>query len=304
MTKTIGDAVQMSASVADALAENVPVVALESTVYSNLGLPSPHNREAYERCVAAISAAGAVAAVTAVLDGRMWLGIEDSQIDIVLDATTKTAERDLPVALGQRWPVGVTTVSASLAIAAIAGVEVFATGGIGGVHRGVETTGDVSADLGAIARHPVATVSSGAKSFLDLPRTLETLETLGVPVIGWRTDTFPAFTSRTSGLAIAHRIDELAELASVVRSQLRFDRGLLIVNPVPEADGLEQKIHDDALAMALAEADAAGVDGPEVTPFVLQRVAESSGGASVPANLALVESNSRLAAELAVSLSF
>ncbi|MGA1261581.1 MAG: pseudouridine-5'-phosphate glycosidase, partial [Ilumatobacteraceae bacterium] len=175
--------IRVSPEVADALADQRAVVALESTIFSNLGLPSPANREALTRCIAAVRAAGAVPAVTAVLDGVARVGLVDHEHDRILGAARKVAERDLAVAIGESWQFGATTVSASLALAARVGVQVFATGGIGGVHRGAELHGDVSADLPALARHSVVTVSAGAKSFLDLPRTLEMLETLSVPVI-------------------------------------------------------------------------------------------------------------------------
>lgn len=295
--------IELSTAVRDALDVGAPVVALESTVYSNLGLPSPDNAAALQRSVDTIVDAGAVPAVTAVVDGKPRAGIETDEWERILTATRKTAERDLPVAVGQRWPVGVTTVSASLAIAAAAGIAVFATGGIGGVHRDSSLTGDISADLGAIARHPVATVSAGAKSFLDLPMTLEALETLGAPVIGWETEEFPAFTARTSGLALSHRCDDIAELGRILDAQRSLGRGMLVVTPVPEADALQQDLHDTALADALQAAADEGVVGAAVTPFVLGRIAAATDGASIPANLSLVENNARLAARLAVERS-
>ncbi len=298
----MGVSVRHSDEVASAIADGTPIVALESTVYSTLGLPAPQNRNALDRSVAAITQQGAVAAVTAVIEGELWCGIEPSLIDRIFSSSAKAAERDLPIAVGQRWPVGVTTVSASLAIAAASGVSVFATGGIGGVHRGYVHTADESADLGAIARHKVATVSAGAKSFLDLPATLERLETLGAPVVGWNTDTFPAFTARSSGIAIQHSISELSSLAAVVQTQLGFGRGILVANPVPVDHALDQHVHDEALTQALNQVAEQGLSGPEVTPFVLGAIAEASAGQSVPANLALLENNCRLAADLARQL--
>lgn len=291
-----------SAEVTDALASNQPVVALESTVYSNLGLPSPDNATALQRCIDAIRAAGAVPAVTAVFDGVLRAGLEESEYDRILGEATKAAERDLAVAIGQKWSVGATTVSASLAIAASVGIRVFATGGIGGVHRGAETTGDVSADLGAIARHGLATISAGAKSFLDLPRTLEALETLGATVLGWQTKVLPAFTARQTPYEVPYQIDDLGELAAITKAQLSFGRGLLITNPVPLDDALDQQIHDEALAEALREVEAAGISGAKVTPFVLGRIAAASEGASVPANISLVANNAGLAGRLATQL--
>lgn len=295
-------AIRLSEEVGDALAEGRPVVALESTVYSNLGLPSPDNKTALDRCIDAIRSSGSTPAVTAVLDGELRAGLDDYEYERILGEARKAAERDLPVAMGQRWSVGATTVSASLAIAEAAGISMFATGGIGGVHRGSELTGDISADLGAIARHGVATVSAGAKSFLDLPRTLEALETLGATVVGWETAVLPAFTARATPYPLPYEVSDLAELARIVDAQLQFGRGMLIANPVPLVDALDQQMHDDALAQALIDADAAGVLGAKVTPFVLGRIAAATSGASIPANISLVANNARLAGEVAAAL--
>lgn len=292
-----------SAEVASALAARAPVVALESTIFSHLGLPGPANAEALTRSLHAVRESGAVPAVTAVLDGVVRIGLAESEHARILGPARKTAERDLAVALAQRWEYGATTVSASLAIAHAAGVEVFATGGIGGVHRGAELTGDVSADLDAIAHHPVVTVSAGAKAFLDLARTLEYLETAGVPVLGWRHDWFPAFYTRSSGLRAPHRVDAADEAAAVLRSLPRPGTGVLVVAPIPEADELDPALVDGALAAALADAEAAGISGAAVTPFVLGRIAAVTEGLSVPANLTLAENNARVAGEIAVALS-
>lgn len=289
-----------SPEVRDALDGGRPVVALESTIFSHLGLPSPHNREALDRCTAAVRAGGAVAAVTAVLDGVVRVGLGDDEHERILGPARKAAERDVAVAVAQGWEFGATTVSASVAIAAAAGVSVFATGGIGGVHRGSEITGDVSADLDAIASHPVVTVSAGAKAFLDLPRTLEYLETVGVPVLGWRHDRFPAFYTRDSGFPVAHRVESAAEVARVLAARSRPGSGVLLTVPIPghaELAGL-----DDVLDGALADADRAGIVGAAVTPFVLGRIAEATEGRSIPANLALAEHNAVVAAEVAVAV--
>jgi pseudouridine-5'-phosphate glycosidase len=196
-----------SPEVKQALNAGFPIVGLESTIFSHLGLPSPANREALERVTTAIKEQGAVAAITAVLDGEARVGLEEREWDRILGPAQKTAERDIPIALAQRWSVGATTVSASLALCAAAGIEVFATGGIGGVHIGSEATGDVSSDLGAISLHQVLTVCAGAKAFLDIAKTVEFLETESVPVLGYRTDDFPMFYSRTSGVAVPRRGD-------------------------------------------------------------------------------------------------
>jgi pseudouridine-5'-phosphate glycosidase len=294
--------VTCSEEVEDARSTGTAIVALESTVYSNLGLPSPDNERALIRCLDAIRDAGAVPAVTAVLDGQLRAGLEEVEYDRILGPAKKAAERDLPVAIGQGWDVGATTVSASLEIAQLAGIDLFATGGVGGVHRGVEMTGDISADLAAIARHRVITVSAGAKSFLDLPRTLEVLETLGATVVGWETDVLPAFTARSTTCPIPYRIDDLDELVSIARAQLGFGRGMLVTNPVPIEDALDQNLHDTALTTALADAKAKGVVGAAITPFVLDRIAEASGGASIPANISLLVNNTTLAARIAGAL--
>lgn len=278
------------------------MVALESTIFSHLGLPSPHNREALDRCLAAVRAAGAVPAVTAVLDGVVQVGIADGEYERILGPARKAAERDLAVAVGQRWEVGATTVSASVAIAAAAGVRVFATGGIGGVHRGADVTGDISADLDAIASHPVITVSAGAKAFLDLARTLEFLETAGAPVLGWRHDFFPAFYTRSSGLAVPHRVESADEVARIFAARSRPSSGILLTVPIPAHAELDAAELDAVLADALAECERAGITGAAVTPFVLGRIAAATEGRSVPANLALAEHNAEVAGEVAVAI--
>jgi pseudouridine-5'-phosphate glycosidase len=212
------------------------------------------------------------------------------------------AERDLAVAIGERWSFGATTVSASLALAAAAGIRVFATGGIGGVHRGAELHGDVSADLPALARHPVVTVSAGAKSFLDLSRTLEMLETLGVPVIGHRCNEFPAFTVVSSGIRLSHRVDDLDTLARIASVRLSMGGGMLVCTPVPAAQAIDADVMNAAITRALSEAERKGATGPAVTPIVLAEIAHETSGEAVRANLALAENNASLAANLATRL--
>ena len=296
--------VRIGTEVAAALVDRRPVVALESTVFSGLGLPAPSGHEALLRCTAAVRAAGAVPAMTAVLDGAPWVGVEDRDVERIHGATAKVAERDLGVAIAQRWPAGVTTVSATLRLAARAGIRVFATGGIGGVHRDVDRTGDISADLGALRAHPVVTVCAGAKAFLDLARTLEHLETIGVPVLVLGSDELPAFTTRSSGVPAPRRVESIAEAAAVVTAarSVGYDGGLVIAVPVPADDEVPRSVLDDAIARATADAAAAGISGPAVTPYVLARIAEATEGRSVPANVALVEQNARVAGELAVLL--
>jgi pseudouridine-5'-phosphate glycosidase len=292
----------VSPEVADALRTQRAVVALESTIFSNLGLPSPANGEALQRCVAAIRSHGAVPAITAVLDGIARVGIAESEHERILGAARKVAERDLAIAIGERWAFGATTVSASLALAARAGIRVFATGGIGGVHRGAELHGDVSADLPALARHPVVTVSAGAKSFLDLPRTVEMLETLGVPVVGYACSEFPAFTVQSSGIPLIHRVDDVGLLARIAHTRLQFGGGMLVCTPVPTADALDADVMSASIERALRAAANRGISGPGVTPVVLAEIASDTSGVAVRANLALAENNARLAAALAVDL--
>ncbi|MFM8264600.1 MAG: pseudouridine-5'-phosphate glycosidase [Acidimicrobiia bacterium] len=292
----------LSPEVAAAVASHKAVVALESTIFSNLGLPSPANGEALKRCISVIRANGAVPAITAVLDGVPRVGLAESEHERILGAARKVAERDLAVAIGERWSFGATTVSASLALAAAAGIRVFATGGIGGVHRGAELHGDVSADLPALARHSVVTVSAGAKSFLDLPRTLEMLETLGVPVVGHQCDDFPAFTVVSSGLRIPYRIDDVRVLARVARVRLGLGGGMLVCTPVPSDAAIDTVTMNAAIERALAQASARGVTGPAVTPIVLGEIAAATSGEAVRANLALAENNARLAAAIAAQM--
>jgi len=294
--------IRVSAAVAAALAAGRPVVALESTIFSNLGLPAPANGEALRRCLAAVRDGGAEPAVTAILDGQARVGLEPGEEERVLTGTRKVAERDIAVAVAQRAPVGVTTVSASVALAHAAGVQVFATGGIGGVHRGAELTGDISADLDALASHPVVTVCAGAKAFLDLARTLEYLETAGVPVLGWQHDWFPAFYLRSSGLPVPHRVETAQVVADVLRFRTRERTGVLLTVPIPPADELDAAALNQALDAALAACAAEGVAGAAVTPFVLARIERQTAGASVPANLALAENNARVAAAVAAAL--
>lgn len=292
----------VSNEVAAALKAGVPVVALESTIFSQLGLPSPANAEALQRCSAAIRDGGAVPAVTAVLDGIARVGLDESQAARIFGSARKVAERDLAVAVGQGWEFGATTVSASVALAALVGIRVFATGGIGGAHRGANLTGDISADLDAIGSHPVVTVCAGAKAFLDLPHTLEYLETAGVPVLVWQHDYFPAFYTRSCGVEAPHRVESAAEVATIFANRSRLSSGLLVGIPIPVADELDPAVLDGAVAKALEDCAAAGIVGAAVTPFVLGRIGDATEGRSVPANLALAENNARVAATIAASI--
>lgn len=285
-----------------ALAEGRPVVALESTIFSRLGLPPPSGAEALARCLAAVEKQGALPAVTAVLDGVARVGLDPAELERVVLSTRKVAARDLPVALAQGWPAGATTVSASLALAARVGIAVFTTGAIGGVHRDAEVSGDVSSDLGALARHPVTTVCTGAKAFLDVGRTLEVLETLGVPVLGLGTDDFPGFWSAGSGYPVPHRVSSTEEAARVVVTSrgTGYGGGILVAVPIPAEAELPREEVEEAIDRALAEA--AAVSGPAITPFVLGRIAALTGGRSVAANVAAAEHNAGVAAALALAL--
>lgn len=290
----------LSDDVAQALAEHRAVVALESTIFSNLGLPAPANAHALELCKQAVRDHGAEPAVAAILDGQAHLGLSPDEEKRVLQGTRKVAERDLAVALAQGWDVGVTTVSATVSLAHAAGISVFATGGIGGVHRGSDL--DVSADLDAIANHPIITVCAGAKAFLDLPRTLEYLETAGVPVLGWQHDWFPAFYTRSSGLPIPHRVDDERAVCDVLRFRARPQTGVLLTVPIPAADEIPTERIDAVLTAALEASTEAGVVGPAVTPYVLARIEKETDGQSILANLALARNNAAVAARIAVAL--
>ncbi len=293
--------IELSPEVADAVDSATPIVALESTIFSHLGLPEPANVEALERCRQAVIDGGAVPALTAILDGRISIGAADPAI--ICGPARKVAARDISVAVGQRWAYGATTVSASLAIAAQAGIEVFATGGIGGVHRGWAETGDISADLDALASHQVVTVSAGAKIFLDLAATIERLETDSVPVLGWQCDTFPAFHARSSGLPVPHRVETAAEVAAIARAHWAMGGGgILVVAPVPEASAIDFERISTAVDTALAAAAAEGVTGNAVTPAILGALAEATDGDSIPTNLALAENNASVAATIAAAL--
>jgi pseudouridine-5'-phosphate glycosidase len=286
------------------------VVVLESSVLAQ-GLPVPANREAAERMCGAVERAGAVPAVTAVVRGCATLGLEPDELARFLarDGVRKVSARDLAAAM-LRGADGATTVAASLALGRAAGFSVFATGGIGGVHRELPGSApsswvrDESADLLELARTPMLCVCAGAKSILDLPATLERLETLGVPVVGYGTDTLPGFFVRDTGLPVPHRVDTPAELATLWRHHRALGRqeAVLVVQPPPADSALPGALVDGAVDDALARAARDGVTGPAVTPFLLGAVLEATAGRSLAANLALLEANAHLAAEVAVAL--
>ncbi len=295
---------RIRSEVAEALREGRPVVALESTIIAH-GLPRPRNVEAALEAERIVREEGAVPATMGILGGKLCVGLEEGEIRRLGGPrpVLKASRRDLGAALALGLD-GATTVSATMIAAHRAGITVFATGGIGGVHRGVEETLDVSADLRELSRTPVIVVSAGAKAILDLPRTLEFLETEGVPVIGYGTDEFPAFYSRSSGLKAGLRADSPGEIARIWRAHraLGLEQGLLVANPIPAAAEIPAAEIEGMIAQALPEMAARGIRGKGVTPFLLGRLLELSAGRSLEANLALLAGNVRLAARVAGSL--
>jgi len=288
--------------VADALARDLPVVALESAVITH-GLPRPENLRLAQHLEAEIRALGAIPATTAILDGKVRVGLSPVELERLANeaVTRKISRRDFGMAIA-RGECGGTTVCGTLIIARSVGIRVFATGGIGGVHR--DAPFDVSADLPELGRSPLVVICAGAKAILDLPNTLEYLETAGVPVVGYQSDEFPAFYSRESGLAVNVRADTPAEIAAIARAQwaLGLENAVLVGNPPPAESALPPAAVADVIAQALAEARAAQVRGAAVTPFLLERVGRLSHGASLQTNLALLQNNARLAALVAREL--
>ncbi len=295
----------ISPEVAEALAAGKPVVALESTIISH-GMPYPQNVETALAVENIIRENGAVPATICVIGGRLKAGCTKEEIEYLGKAgpkVTKASRRDLAV-LCARKADGATTVTTTMIIAHMAGIKVFATGGIGGVHRGAETTMDISADLEELAHTPVMVVCAGAKSILDLGLTLEYLETHGVPVIGFGTDELPAFYTRSSGFKVDYRMDSPAELADAFRTSLElgFQGGMLVTNPIPEEYSMDPAVINGAIDRAIEEAAANGIHGKETTPFLLAKVKELTGGDSLESNIQLVFNNARLAARTAACL--
>lgn len=294
----------VSPTVAEALHEGRAVVALESTIITH-GMPYPRNVETALAVQAAIAERGAVPATTAVIEGRLRVGLAAEEIDVLGQAggaAGKVSRRDLAFAIAGRVEGG-TTVAATMMLAAMAGIRVFATGGIGGVHRGAGTTFDVSADLQELARTSVVVVCAGPKSILDLRLTLEYLETHGVPVIGFGTDVVPAFYARESDFPVDYRIDDAAGVAEVmrVRREMGIQGAMLVANPIPVEHGMERVTIDAAIEAAVADAEEKGIAGKEISPFLLGRIVELTGGASLDANVQLVLNNARVAADIAVA---
>ena len=290
--------------VAKAQDDGRPVVALESTIITH-GMPFPQNLEVARQVEADVRAAGATPATIAVLDGQLRIGLSDAELDALAQAkdVAKLSRADLAICMS-RGHTGATTVAATMIAAHLAGITVFATGGIGGVHQGAEESFDISADLIELAQTPVAVVAAGPKAILDIPKTLEVLETQGVPVIAYGQDEVPAFWSRQSGLKAPLRMDSAQDIAGAyaMRHRIGLPGGALVVNPIPEADEIDRETLAPIIAQAQAEADAQGVIGKDVTPFLLGRLFELTSGKSLEANIALVRNNARLAAAIATAL--
>lgn len=303
MSATPHPALQLSPEVADALGAGRPVVALESTIISH-GMPYPQNVEMATEVEGIVREHGATPATVAILGGRLCVGLSPEQLEVLAsdDDVAKVSVRDLPYVVARRAH-GATTVAATMRIAAMAGIRVFVTGGLGGVHRGAPQTFDVSADLTELGQTSVAVVSAGVKSILDIGLTLETLETLGVPVLVEGSDEFPSFYSRASGFAAPMRVDGPAEAAAVMRAKwdLGLEGGLVIANPIPVEDEIPADEIGVIIERALADMDALGIHGKDATPYLLGRIVKITGGASLTANIALVRHNARLGAAIAAA---
>ena len=291
--------------VKEALEKGLPVVALESTIISH-GMPYPKNVETALSVEKIIREHGAVPATIAVIGGRLKAGLTPEEIEYLGKtgrAVAKASRRDLPVLVARKAD-GATTVTTTMMIAHMAGIQVFATGGIGGVHRGAETTMDISADLEELSNTPVMVICAGAKSILDLGLTLEYLETKGVPVLGYQTEELPAFYTRKSGFSVDYRIDTPEELAAAFKAQreMGLKNGMLVTNPIPEEYSMDKEVIDRAINEAIEESKALGIHGKETTPFLLAKIKDITGGDSLESNIRLVYNNAALAAETAKAL--
>ena len=290
--------------VAEAIKNNKPVVALESTIISH-GMPYPQNVETARQVESIIREHGAVPATICIIDGRLKVGLSEEELEFLGTAkdVAKVSRRDLPYIVAKKLN-GATTVATTMIIAEMAGIEVFVTGGIGGVHRGAEDNFDISADLTELSQTNVAVVCAGAKSILDIGLTLEYLETQGVPVIGYQTNELPAFYTRRSGFDLLHRSDSAKELASIINTKfaLKLQGGVVIANPIPEAFAMDYDLITKAIETALKEADKQNVKGKDITPFLLSYIKEITKGKSLVSNIQLVYNNARLGADLAVEM--
>ena len=296
---------QISAEVQSALENNRPIVALESTIISH-GMPYPQNVETALMVEQIVRDAGCVPATIAIIDGMLTVGCSKSQIDLLGrlgTAVTKVSRRDIPFVVAQKG-MGATTVASTMYIASLAGIEVFATGGIGGVHRGAETTMDISADLEELQNTNVMVVCAGAKSILDIGLTLEYLETKGVAVVGYQTEEMPAFYCQTSGFKVDYRLDTPKQIAEAfyVKGNLGLKGGMLVANPVPDSYAMEEKYINENIARAIAEANKLGITGKQITPFLLDKIQKLTGGKSLQANIQLVFNNALLASMIAREL--
>ncbi len=298
------NAVQVSAEVAQTLAARGPVVALESTILAH-GMPYPRNLEVARSVEADIRAAGAIPATIAVLDGVIRIGLGDAELERIATGrdVLKLSRADLAYAIATKRD-GATTVAATMLCAQRAGIAVFATGGIGGVHRGAEQSMDVSADLTELSKTPVIVVCAGAKAILDLPKTLEVLETLGVPTVVYGSDEFPAFWSRSSGLPAPLRLDDVASIAAMFSNarELGIETGMVVANPIPVQDAIPSELMSRIIESAVAVARSEGITGKALTPWLLGRIFHLTQGRSLEANIALVRANAKLGAEIASAL--
>lgn len=303
--RTFWDRIRILPEVKEALEAGAPVVAFETTILSH-GLPWPENFNLGIRVEEIAREEGCIPATVGIVEGNVCVGLTRQEVEYIARAqgVVKTGIKDIPWVVARKlW--GGTTVSATVAIAAMGGVRVFATGGIGGVHRGAETTFDISSDLLAMAEHGVVVVSSGAKSILDIPKTLEYLETAGVPVVGYRSDRFAEFYLRESSMPVDLRAEEPSEVAEIAAAKwaLGLKGGVLVSNPIPPEHELDRAAFDQALEIALKEAEEQGIRGKAITPFLLARIKNVTEGRSLSANIALMENNARLGARIAVELS-
>ena len=297
----LGKWMDISEEIQNSIKENGPVVALESTIISH-GMPFPQNLETALEVESIIRKEGAIPATIAVVEGRIKIGLSNLELEQFAQGTktVKVSSRDLPLAISQKQDGG-TTVAATMICARMAGISIFVTGGIGGVHRGSEKTMDISGDLMELARTNVAVVCAGIKSILDIPRTLEYLETQGVPVIGYRTDEFPAFYTTTSGYSVQSRINTAEEIARCmkVKWELGLEGGMVIANPVLREDAMDEEVIEEAITKSLKEASEKGIDGKAVTPFLLERISQLTDGESLKTNIALVCNNALVGAKIA-----
>lgn len=299
------DYLELSPEVQYALQNNLPIVALESTIISH-GMPYPKNVETALRVEETVKKEGAIPATIAILDGKMKAGLTNSEIEKLGklgQEVNKISRRDMPFILAKRMN-GATTVASTMMIAALTGIKIFATGGIGGVHRGAEISMDISADLQELAKTDVAVVCAGAKSILDLPLTLEYLETMGVPIVGWKTEEFPAFFTRKSGLKVDYRMDSFDELANALKIKwnMGWNGGMLIANPIPEEFEVEFSHIEKVVQEAIQIGNKQLIKGKEVTPFLLSKIEELTKGESLAANIQLVLNNAKVAANLAKAM--